>query len=117
MQALNPFNTMIYNPNLHSILGRAIRITDDVIRYRQWIRQTFTLPDSEGPSRPHPLDLTVPLPPNDNNLINSARLHPDNILLGAAAAFSSRTRNLTQVKHKLFSHIILGIQFTQHQSH
>lgn len=30
-----------------SILGRIIRVTDEVIEYRKWIKETFPLPLSE----------------------------------------------------------------------
>lgn len=33
-----------------SILGRIIRVTDEVIEYRKWIKDTFPLPVSEGDS-------------------------------------------------------------------
>lgn len=33
-----------------SILGRIIRVTDEVIEYRRWIKETFLLPVSEGDS-------------------------------------------------------------------
>lgn len=35
---------------VHSILGRIIRVTDEVIDYRKWIKETFLLPLSEGDS-------------------------------------------------------------------
>ncbi|XP_071516564.1 terminal nucleotidyltransferase 4B-like [Panulirus ornatus] len=40
-QAVNPLNNIINDPNSYSILGRILRITDDVILYRQWIRKNF----------------------------------------------------------------------------
>ncbi|XP_050687795.1 terminal nucleotidyltransferase 4B-like [Eriocheir sinensis] len=40
-QAVNPLNNIINDPNEYSILGRILRITDDVILYRQWIQKTF----------------------------------------------------------------------------
>ncbi|PNF28796.1 Non-canonical poly(A) RNA polymerase PAPD5 [Cryptotermes secundus] len=40
-QAVNPLNTLIYDANKYSILGRIIRVTDEVIDYRAWIRETF----------------------------------------------------------------------------
>ncbi|KAK7869373.1 hypothetical protein R5R35_000681 [Gryllus longicercus] len=40
-QAVNPLNQLIYDANKTSILGRIIRVTDDVIEYRAWIRETF----------------------------------------------------------------------------
>jgi len=33
-----------------SILGRIIRVTDEVIDYRRWIKETFLLPVSEADS-------------------------------------------------------------------
>ncbi|KAK7076963.1 Non-canonical poly(A) RNA polymerase papd5 [Halocaridina rubra] len=42
-QAVNPLNTLISDPNNYSILGRIVRITDNVILYRQWIRKTFPI--------------------------------------------------------------------------
>ncbi|XP_069676096.1 terminal nucleotidyltransferase 4B-like isoform X2 [Periplaneta americana] len=42
-QAVNPLNTLIYDANKHSILGRIIRVTDEVIDYRAWIREEFPL--------------------------------------------------------------------------
>lgn len=35
---------------IYSILGRIIRVTDEVIDYRRWIKDTFLLPLSEGDS-------------------------------------------------------------------
>ncbi|XP_021918333.1 non-canonical poly(A) RNA polymerase protein Trf4-1-like isoform X4 [Zootermopsis nevadensis] len=43
-QAVNPLNTFIYDANKYSILGRIIRVTDEVIDYRAWIRETFPVP-------------------------------------------------------------------------
>ncbi|KAJ9587332.1 hypothetical protein L9F63_019159 [Diploptera punctata] len=40
-QAVNPLNSLIYDTNKHSILGRIIRVTDEVIEYRAWIKETF----------------------------------------------------------------------------
>lgn len=66
----------MHDPNRNSILGRVVRITDQVIHYRQWIRDTFLLPPDESDdstcpsatsgtitrpvSRHHPLDHIVP---------------------------------------------------------
>ncbi|XP_026278438.1 terminal nucleotidyltransferase 4B isoform X2 [Frankliniella occidentalis] len=46
-QAVNPLNTLLYDPNKVSILGRIIRVTDSVIEYRQWVKQEF--PFSKNP--------------------------------------------------------------------
>ena len=35
---------------LYSILGRIIRVTDEVIEYRKWIKETFPLPLNEADS-------------------------------------------------------------------
>ena len=35
---------------IRSILGRIIRVTDEVIYYRRWIKETFLLPVGEGDS-------------------------------------------------------------------
>jgi len=70
-QAVHPFKEEINDPNVHryffykrrfecngivevtiilcSILGRIIRVTDDVIEYRQWIQRNFSLPISTVP--------------------------------------------------------------------
>lgn len=64
MQAVNPLNTLMNNPNDNSILGRVVRITDQVIFYRQWIRENFSLAQDQDPvdddgncaSGSHPLD-------------------------------------------------------------
>ncbi|XP_066955450.1 terminal nucleotidyltransferase 4B-like isoform X3 [Macrobrachium rosenbergii] len=60
-QAVNPLNTLINDPNSHSILGRILRITDDVIIYRQWIRKTF--PVSRPLASTTTLHQTPPLHP------------------------------------------------------
>jgi len=49
-QAVHPFKEEINDPNVHSILGRIIRVTDDVIEYRQWIQRNFSSPISMVPS-------------------------------------------------------------------
>jgi len=49
-QAVHPFKDEINDPNVHSILGRIIRVTDDVIEYRQWIQRNFSSPMSMVPS-------------------------------------------------------------------
>lgn len=43
-QAVHPLRDDINDPNLQSILGRIIRVTDDVIEYRRWIQCNFPLP-------------------------------------------------------------------------
>ncbi|KAF2361044.1 PAP/25A-associated [Trinorchestia longiramus] len=59
-QAVNPLNNLLNDPNRNSILGRIVRITDQVIMYRQWIRENFSLPESsqhsEEGEKAHPLD-------------------------------------------------------------
>lgn len=40
-QAVSPLNTGLNDCTRHSILGRIIRVTDDVIEYRKWVRETF----------------------------------------------------------------------------
>ncbi|XP_057368151.1 terminal nucleotidyltransferase 4B-like [Daphnia carinata] len=47
-QAVHPLRDDINDPNIQSILGRIIRVTDDVIDYRRWIHLNFPL--SVGPS-------------------------------------------------------------------
>ncbi|KYQ47849.1 PAP-associated domain-containing protein 5 [Trachymyrmex zeteki] len=49
-QAANPSNILINDASKVSILGRIIRVTDEVIYYRRWIKETFLLPVSEGDS-------------------------------------------------------------------
>uniref|UniRef100_A0A2M4ABS2 polynucleotide adenylyltransferase n=2 Tax=Anopheles triannulatus TaxID=58253 RepID=A0A2M4ABS2_9DIPT len=41
MQAVLPLDKNLTDCNRQSILGRIIRVTDDVIEYRKWIRDTF----------------------------------------------------------------------------
>lgn len=36
------------DPNYHSLLGRIIRVTDEVIEYRQWIHKNFPIPNSNS---------------------------------------------------------------------
>ncbi|OXA60136.1 Non-canonical poly(A) RNA polymerase PAPD5 [Folsomia candida] len=36
------------DPNRHSILGRIIRVTDEVIEYRHWIHKNFPIPNSNS---------------------------------------------------------------------
>lgn len=45
-QAVNPLASILCDPNRHSILGRIVRITDDVIDYRQWIQKSFPINNS-----------------------------------------------------------------------
>uniref|UniRef100_A0A2P2I1S1 polynucleotide adenylyltransferase n=1 Tax=Hirondellea gigas TaxID=1518452 RepID=A0A2P2I1S1_9CRUS len=63
-QAVNPLNTLLNNPNRNSILGRVVRITDQVIHYRQWIKDNFVLAPDMLPatpnSTPHPMESTKP---------------------------------------------------------
>lgn len=40
-QAVSPLNTWASDCNEQSILGRIIRITDDVIEYRKWVKENF----------------------------------------------------------------------------
>lgn len=40
-QAVSPLNTGLNDCSRHSILGRIIRVTDEVIEYRKWVRETF----------------------------------------------------------------------------
>ncbi|XP_011865835.1 PREDICTED: non-canonical poly(A) RNA polymerase PAPD5-like [Vollenhovia emeryi] len=49
-QTVNPSNILINDASKVSILGRIIRVTDEVIEYRKWIKDTFPLPVSEGDS-------------------------------------------------------------------
>ncbi|XP_045580978.1 terminal nucleotidyltransferase 4B isoform X1 [Procambarus clarkii] len=62
-QAVNPLNNIINDPNHYSILGRILRITDDVILYRHWIRKTFPVSGSIAPSTTHHLTPTHPATP------------------------------------------------------
>jgi len=72
-QAVHPFKEEINDPNVHSILGRIIRVTDDVIEYRQWIQRNFSSPISMVPSSSRicaPLELPAvnsdsPSPPEE----------------------------------------------------
>lgn len=68
---MNPLNTLINDPNKYSILGRVVRITDDVIQYRKSIRKRFSTGQS-GLPKVHPLDFTVPV--LDNGEFNSGEL-------------------------------------------
>jgi len=47
-RAVHP-NFQSFIDSKQSILGRIIRITDEVIEYRQWIKETFPLPSSTPP--------------------------------------------------------------------
>ncbi|KMQ92972.1 pap-associated domain-containing protein 5, partial [Lasius niger] len=49
-QAVSPLNILFNDASKVSILGRIIRVTDEVIDYRRWIKETFLLPVSEGDS-------------------------------------------------------------------
>lgn len=40
-QAVSPSNNWLNDCNRQSILGRIIRVTDEVIEYRKWIKETF----------------------------------------------------------------------------
>ncbi|XP_046677397.1 terminal nucleotidyltransferase 4B-like isoform X2 [Homalodisca vitripennis] len=40
-QGVNPSNQGISDTNLHSLLGRIIRVTDEVINYRHWIKDNY----------------------------------------------------------------------------
>ncbi|XP_012288662.1 non-canonical poly(A) RNA polymerase PAPD5 isoform X1 [Orussus abietinus] len=42
-QAVSPLNILINDASKVSILGRIIRVTDEVIYYRKWIKETFPL--------------------------------------------------------------------------
>ncbi|XP_046386425.1 terminal nucleotidyltransferase 4A-like isoform X2 [Ischnura elegans] len=46
-QAVIPGNSLINDANKTSILGRIIRVTDEVIEYRQWILENVQLPVAE----------------------------------------------------------------------
>ncbi|XP_012266386.1 terminal nucleotidyltransferase 4B-like [Athalia rosae] len=46
-QAVSPLNILVNDANKVSILGRIIRVTDEVIDYRKWIKATFPLPLGE----------------------------------------------------------------------
>ncbi|XP_035719133.1 terminal nucleotidyltransferase 4B-like [Vespa mandarinia] len=46
-QAVSPLNILVNDANKVSILGRIIRVTDEVIEYRRWIKETFPVPLSE----------------------------------------------------------------------
>ncbi|KAG8231510.1 hypothetical protein J437_LFUL011548, partial [Ladona fulva] len=66
-QAVIPGNTLINDPNKTSILGRIIRVTDEVIEYRQWIRENVQLPPvvdkEEEEGVPPPAQKTTSTPP------------------------------------------------------
>ncbi|CAG7731323.1 unnamed protein product [Allacma fusca] len=55
------------NPNEHSILGRVVRVTDEVIDYRAWIRKEFPLRKQESPTVSVPTPPPVPSNVNNNN--------------------------------------------------
>lgn len=40
-QAVSPLNNYLNDCNRQSILGRIVRVTDEVIEYRNWIKKTF----------------------------------------------------------------------------
>ncbi|XP_033222113.1 non-canonical poly(A) RNA polymerase protein Trf4-1-like [Belonocnema kinseyi] len=46
-QAVSPLNILVNDANKISILGRIIRVTDDVIDYRKWIKETFPVSANE----------------------------------------------------------------------
>lgn len=46
-QAVSPLNILVNDANKFSILGRIIRVTDEVIDYRKWIKETFPLSVNE----------------------------------------------------------------------
>ncbi|XP_064466847.1 terminal nucleotidyltransferase 4B-like [Ornithodoros turicata] len=58
-QVVNPFHTPITDSK-QSILGRIVRVTDDVIEYRQWIQENFSANNS-GSSLPELQPLNLPL--------------------------------------------------------
>lgn len=62
-QAVNPLNNLINDPNSYSILGRILRITDDVITYRHWIRKTFPVTHPSPSSSSHHLTPSHPATP------------------------------------------------------
>lgn len=82
-QAVNPLNNIINDPNSYSILGRIVRITDDVILYRQWIQKTFPVNRPITSSSTHHVTPTHPAAPptppvqfhTQNNLKVSTTLH------------------------------------------
>ncbi|XP_076032218.1 uncharacterized protein LOC143020007 isoform X2 [Oratosquilla oratoria] len=97
-QAVNPQNTLLNNPNLHSILGRVVRITDDVITYRQWIRKTFPLPhpSSSTPSHPlipHLISSRPQAPPTPPGTFHHHHNHLDFTQHGSSPQFSNLTSN------------------------
>ncbi|XP_031785013.1 non-canonical poly(A) RNA polymerase protein Trf4-1 isoform X1 [Nasonia vitripennis] len=47
-QAVNPLNILVNDANKVSILGRIIRVTDEVIDYRKWIKETFPAPEADS---------------------------------------------------------------------
>lgn len=63
LQAVNPLNNIINDPNSYSILGRIVRITDDVILYRQWIQKTFPVNRPITCSSTHHVTPTHPAAP------------------------------------------------------
>ncbi|XP_077542304.1 terminal nucleotidyltransferase 4B-like isoform X3 [Haemaphysalis longicornis] len=54
-QAVHSFNPAMSDPK-HSILGRIIRVTDEVIQYRQWIQEKFPVDSNEDLSPLQPPD-------------------------------------------------------------
>lgn len=55
-QAVAPHNALLAR---HSVLGRVVRVTDHVLQYRRWVRDTFEpffFPQRIRPRRPHSPD-------------------------------------------------------------
>ena len=79
LQAVNPLNTLLNDPNRNSILGRVVRVTDQVIHYRQWIREHFAVPPALVNGVPHPLDTTRPRDRSLHPLDCSLRITPSGL--------------------------------------
>ncbi|XP_067006314.1 terminal nucleotidyltransferase 4B isoform X2 [Anabrus simplex] len=75
-QAVNPLNHFIYDANKTSILGRIVRVTDDVIEYRAWIRENFPFDSSAASAddvmQPHSYDTVVTGQHQDEDSLSSS---------------------------------------------
>ncbi|CAL4103414.1 unnamed protein product, partial [Meganyctiphanes norvegica] len=81
-QAVNPLASILCDPNRHSILGRIVRITDDVIDYRHWIQRSFPVNSNPQSSSSRVLTAsnaaTPPSPPSTYRPTNIIQVIPVN---------------------------------------
>lgn len=61
-QAVSSLNNGLNDCNRHSILGRVIRVTDEVIDYRQWVKETFESRLIKNPNNTQGIAVQVPKP-------------------------------------------------------